>query len=109
MKRRSKYNNKITYVDNIRFDSGAEADRYCELKLLIKAKVIESLELHPRYQIHLNGIFICTYIADFAYRDLKAGVTITEDVKGKEPDVFKIKRKLFEATFGRKITIVRAA
>ena len=34
----SKYHNKKTVVDNIKFDSKLEANRYCELKLLRKSR-----------------------------------------------------------------------
>lgn len=40
----SKYKAKKTIVDNITFDSKKEANRYCELKLLERAKVISNLQ-----------------------------------------------------------------
>jgi hypothetical protein len=86
---RSKYGNKITYCDNIRFASKKEARRYQSLKLLLKAKKISRLELQPRYDFPM-GFF---YKADFAY--LENGKRISEDVKGVKTPVFRLKRKCF--------------
>jgi hypothetical protein len=94
-----KYHNKITTVDNIKFDSIAESQRYKELKLLLKAKKITNLELQPKFLLQVgfekNGIKHrpITYIADFMYdEDSK---WIVEDVKGMLTDIYKLKKKLF--------------
>ena len=47
----NKYNAVTTTIDGIKFASGAEAQRYCELKLLEKAGEIYDLEVHPRIQL----------------------------------------------------------
>ena len=85
----SKYNAVPTYVDGYRFASKAEARRYEQLKLLVKAGVITHLELQPKY-ILTAGI---SYIADFCY--YQNGKPVAEDVKGKATEVFKLKAKLF--------------
>ncbi|EGT4056865.1 DUF1064 domain-containing protein [Clostridioides difficile] len=101
MRRYSKYNAKKTVVDGIEFDSIREADRYCELKLLEKAKEIRNLELQPRFLLQDkfkdkqgNTHKKIEYVADFMYID-KCGKTIVEDVKGVLTDVYKLKKKLF--------------
>lgn len=101
MRRYSKYNAKKTVVDGIEFDSIREADRYCELKLLEKAKEIRNLELQPRFLLQDkfkdkqgNTHRKVEYVADFMYID-KCGKTIVEDVKGVLTDVYKLKKKLF--------------
>lgn len=101
MRRYSKYNAKKTVVDGIEFDSLREADRYCELKLLEKAKEIRNLELQPRFLLQDkfkdkqgNTHRKVEYVADFMYID-KCGKTIVEDVKGVLTDVYKLKKKLF--------------
>lgn len=97
----SKYNNKKTIVDNIKFDSKAEANRYIELKLLEKSAKISDLELQPKFELqekYINNkgekIRAITYKADFRY--LEGNKIVVEDVKGVETKEFKIKRKLFE-------------
>ena len=96
----AKYGNKKTVVDGITFDSKREAERYKELKLLLRAGVIEGLQLQPEYTLipafKKNGTAYreMAYRADFSY--LEEGKKIVEDVKGMETQVFKLKRKLFE-------------
>ncbi|MDU7804113.1 MAG: DUF1064 domain-containing protein [Serratia marcescens] len=101
MARRNKYNAKKTVVDGIEFDSIREADRYCELKLLEKAKEIRNLELQPRFllQDKFKDKMGTThrkieYVADFMYID-KDDKKIVEDVKGMMTGVYKLKKKLF--------------
>lgn len=95
-----KYNNRKTIIDNIKFDSNAEATRYQFLKILLKTGKIEDLELQPKFLLQpsfkKNGktIRAINYIADFKYiQDKKI---VIEDVKGMETKEFKIKKKLFE-------------
>lgn len=97
----SKYRAKKTVVDGIKFDSKREAERYCELKLLEKAKEIRNLELQPRFLLQdkfkdRNGKTHrkIEYVADFMYID-KDGKKIVEDVKGMMTDVYKLKKKMF--------------
>ena len=97
----SKYRAKKTVVDGIKFDSKREAERYCELKLLEKAKKIRNLELQPRFLLRDkfkdkqgNTHRKIEYVADFMYVD-KSGKTVVEDVKGVLTDVYKLKKKMF--------------
>lgn len=97
----SKYKNKKTEVDGIKFDSLKEARRYGELKLLVKGGVIKDLELQPVFELIPSQVYQgktmrkVSYIADFMYKDIKRGITVVEDVKGFKTDVYKIKMKLF--------------
>lgn len=99
----SKYNNKKTQVDMYIFDSALEAKRYRQLALLEKANKITNLKLQPKFLLlesfKKNGkTFRKTeYIADFMYEE--NGKTVVEDVKGKETEVFKLKRKMFEHNY----------
>ncbi|HUV84355.1 MAG TPA: DUF1064 domain-containing protein [Methanosarcinales archaeon] len=103
-----KYGNKICIVDGIRFQSIKESNRYLELKLLEKAGVIKELTLQKSYilldkcKIKGQANRAITYKADFEYVDIKEGL-ITEDCKGMRTEVYKIKKKLFEAKYGRLI------
>ena len=99
----SKYNNKKTQVDMYVFDSIAESRRYKELKLLERTRKITNLELQPKFLLQesfrKNGKTYrkIEYIADFKY--IENGQVVVEDVKGKETEVFKLKRKLFEKKY----------
>ena len=93
----SKYKNIVTTIDNIRFHSKKEANRYRELCLLNKSKIISDLELQPNFKITINNKFICNYKADFAYK--QDGEVVYEDVKGFRTQVYKLKKKLTEAQY----------
>lgn len=93
----TKYNAKATDVDGIRFASKAEAERYCQLKVLEISQEITLLELQPKYPINIGGKKICTYIGDFRYFT-KDGVVV-EDVKGVLTPVYRLKKKLVEAMY----------
>lgn len=99
----SKYGAKKTEIDGIEFDSGKEADRYIELKLLERAGEISDLELQPKFDFKIEDKKIFTYIADFCYTE--NGKRIIEDVKGFKTPVFCLKKRLIEAQFGVKILI----
>lgn len=96
----SKYRNKKIVVDNIKFDSILEANRYQELKLLQRAKQISNLRLQVPFLLQEgfkkngNTHRKIEYIADFVYEE--NGQTVVEDTKGMETETFKIKQKLFE-------------
>ena len=78
---RNKFNAiKQTYKGEI-FDSKKELKRYVELEYLLKAKEINDLELHPKFDLMVNGVKIGRYTADFRYK--KGSETIVEDVKSK--------------------------
>ena len=94
----SKYGNKKTIVDNIVFDSAKEAARYSELKLLVKAGYIGGLVLQPKFPLVVNGVKVCTYIADFSYTG-KDGKVFIEDVKGVRTPMYSLKAKIFHALF----------
>lgn len=101
-----KYRNVPSVVDGIRFASKREAHRYCELRLMERAGEIETLLLQPRYPLTVNGMHVCTYVADFAYQDNSTGRVKTEDSKGVRTKDFIIKAKLFHALYGREIVLV---
>ena len=99
----NKYRNKKVQIDMYVFDSIAESKRYKELILLQRAKKIENLQLQPKFLLQesfrKNGKTYrkIEYIADFMYEE--DSKIIVEDVKGKETEVFKLKRKLFEKKY----------
>lgn len=103
--KRSKFGNRKTVFNGITFDSAVEARRYRVLQMLLDAGDITDLKLQPSYRLEAHGAPICTYRADFAYRDAVSGEDITEDVKGFQTPEFKLKRKLFEAQYRRRLRL----
>jgi len=101
----SKYNARKKTVDGIIFDSAAEARRYRELQAQAALGQISDLSLQQPYPIEINGLHVCTYIADFVYT--RGGLLIVEDVKGMRTPVYELKAKLMRAVHGIEITEVR--
>ena len=54
----------------------------------------------------INGIKIFDYVADFDY--YSRGKHIVEDFKGVKTATFRLKKKGFEAYYGKEITITTA-
>jgi len=103
---RSKYNAIRTEVDGIIFASKKEASRYVYLKGQLTANEISDLELQPSYELHINDIKICRYIADFKYKN-KNGEEIIEDVKGFLTPQFRLKQKMMKAIHDIDINVVK--
>lgn len=106
VERATKYGNKRTTVDNVRFDSQLEARRYAELKLLQAAGSITRLTIQPRFRLDVNGEHLCDYIADFSY--FSAGALVVEDAKGVKTAVYRLKKKLMLAIHGIEIIEIAA-
>jgi hypothetical protein len=100
---RTKYGAKKTKIDNINFASKKESKRYCELKILLRAKKISNLRLQvpfnllPYFRDKRTGKMVrpIDYICDFFYWDNDLQQCVVEDVKGIKTEVYKIKKKLF--------------
>ena len=108
LSRGSKHKNKHVRLDGYTFDSQAEARRYQDLKLLLKAGTIEKLRVHPIYEITVMEVYIGDYEADFVYFDLELDQEIIEDVKGQRTDLYRWKKKLMKAVYGIDIKEVEA-
>lgn len=95
-KKRNKYNAKKVWVDGICFDSQAEADYYCQLKLLQRAGAIDGFCRQARFVITegKNGERGVEYVTDFVIF-LPDGKYRIVDVKGVKTSVFKLKAKAF--------------
>lgn len=99
--RRFKYGNVKEVVDGIKFDSGAEARRYGQLKLMEAAGVISGLFAHgPEcvFLLHVNGVKVGEYRADFVYQE--AGERVVLDVKGVRTAVYRLKKRMVAAEYG---------
>lgn len=97
--RRNKFGAQQMEVDGIKFASRLEARRYQVLVLRQQAGEITDLETQPKYE--LQPAFTdrdgkkwraIHYLGDFRYRE--GDKLVVEDTKGKETEVFRIKRKL---------------
>lgn len=109
-KKKPKYRNKKTVVDDITFDSKKEAERYQHLLRLQANGLIKNLERQPVYKIIINDFLVCKIIPDFRYQILMAvdGMTFkdyvrVEDVKSlitKKNPVYRLKKKLLKAVHG---------
>lgn len=105
----TKYHNQKTLVDGMWFDSKHEAERWCELKLLQRAREISDLQRQVRFRLLPDqkasngkvwqGIY---YIADFVYKD-KRGQTVVEDAKGVRTEGYIHKKKLLKFMHGLEI------
>jgi len=104
--KRPKYGNRKVTVGDITFDSAKEAKRWGELQFMVKAGEIRNLERQVRFPIIVNGVKVCTYVADFTYDELSGHVV--EDVKSaftQKDALFRLKAKLLKAVLGIDIRI----
>lgn len=93
-----KYRNIPVAIDGIRFASKKEANRYTELRLMLRTGEIIELKLQPKWQFPIkfdSGRHI-TYTADFQYIDCDTARVIIEDVKGFRTKVYKIKKAMLK-------------
>ena len=97
---------KRPVVDGIKVHSAHEAKVYGELKLLERAGKIKNLQRQISYKLIVNGVKVCTYVADFTYTDAtKDGEQfVMLDAKQFLTPVYRIKKALMLALYG--ITIV---
>lgn len=109
---RSKYNAKKVVIDNIKFDSKAEAAYYQQLKLLKMSGEVVSFDLQPEFILQdsfvKNGkkYHAIKYRADFLVR-YKDGHEELIDVKGMLTKEFRIKQKLFELRYMQSIKCLK--
>lgn len=114
-RRRVRGTKRTTTADGITHDSKTEAQRWEELKLLQKAGDICGLKRQvPIGLIGRDGPIMTdggnrqrVYKADFVYVDNALGITVIEDRKGHETDVFNLKKAILAAQ-GMEILITKA-
>src|SRR5216110_230606 len=101
----SKYHNRKTTYQGVRFDSQKEAKRYQELQWMQQAGLIQDLELQPRYDLIVNGHKLGFYRGDFRYKEVATDSVILEDVKSPatRTAVYRLKKKLVKALYGVEI------
>lgn len=106
---------RTTTADGVTHDSKTEAQRWEELKLLQQSGAICGL----RRQVEIglvgrdgpimtdSGKQQRVYRADFAYVDNALGITVIEDRKGHETEVFNLKKAILAAQ-GMEILVTRS-
>lgn len=106
---RARFRNKKTWCGGILFDSGHEADRWVELKILADRGEIRDLELQPQYGIFAcemstgRGIQVASFKADFKYFDVALNRERIEDAKSeitKTETAYSLRKRLVEACHG---------
>jgi hypothetical protein len=95
----NKYGAVRTVFGDQTFDSRRECERWISLRALERAGEISDLKRQVRFPLEVFGKLICTYVADFTYRD-KAGAFVVEDSKGHRTREYVNKAKLFAALHG---------
>lgn len=97
---KSKYNARKVNIDGIKFDSQAEANYYCTLKILLKTGEITGFCRQARFVITegKNGENGTEYVTDFVvfYPDNTYRIV---DVKGIKTETFKLKVKSFREKY----------
>ena len=111
----NKYGNRKVVIDGIPFDSQREANRYSELRLLLRAGEIRNLRQQVPFELipaqRIGGKVVekaCHYIADFTYEQRKGDTweKVVEDAKGCRTEVYRIKKKLMLYVHGIRIVEV---
>jgi len=108
---RPKYGAIPRRIDGFRFDSGREALRYRDLRILEAAGLVTALEVHPRFAIDVVNLsdraaglvtHCGTYTADFRYQDVSSGELVIEDVKSPptRTTAYRLRKRLIEAIHG---------
>ena len=98
-----KFRSQPTEVGGIKFPSKKEAKRWVELQDAEARGVISDLKRQVRFRLDVNGVLVCSYVADFTYTN-GAGQYVVEDSKGFLTPVYRLKRKMMKACHG--ITIL---
>lgn len=117
----TKYNATKVEIDGHTFDSKKESNRYLELKLLERSKVISDLRMQVEFELLPNQYATekrygkngkplkdkkvllerrVVYRADFVYTLNETGETVVEDVKGVRLPEYILKRKMFLYKYG---------
>lgn len=96
IKRGNKYNNTPQLYNGNRYDSKKEASYAKELDLRKKAKDIKDWDRQIKCELRVNGYLIANYYLDFRIFHNDGSIEWVE-IKGFETEVWRLKRKMFEA------------
>ena len=109
----SKFNNVKSEIDGYKFDSKKESEFYGSLKIKKQAGLIKDFKMQVPYNIVVNNIHIANYFLDFEVEN-NDGTIEYIDIKGKDKKtnkfiktgVFALKKRLVEAIYGIKISMI---
>ncbi len=109
----SKFNSVKSVIDGHTFDSKKEAEFYGSLKIKKNAGLIKDFKIQVQYDIVVNNIHIAYYYLDFQIENNDGSFEYI-DIKGKDKksnkfiktSVFALKKRLVEAIYHIKITMV---
>jgi len=79
-------------------DSIFEADYCNSLQILEKAGEIESFKIYPRFELKIGETHVCDHYPDFLVFK-KDGTSEVHETKGPQGEVWRLKKKLFEACY----------
>jgi hypothetical protein len=105
----SLFGNTWTVIDDIKFQSKAEAEYYGRLKLRKRAGNIKNFRRAVLYSLVVNGVLICTYRADFVIEHNNGDQSVI-DVKSEATEgvySFRLKKKLMKALFNIDVLVVK--
>lgn len=111
MLRRSKFNNRPDRCcEGVTHQSQLESRRCTELHLMQKGGLIRDLEAHPqpRFRLDVNGVHVCSYIADFRWTECDSGEVVVADAKGFKTREYELKKRLMLACHGIEICELRS-
>lgn len=108
--RKSKFNNKITFVGEERFHSQLEAEHYKQLLYLEKMGYVKDIVRQPPYRVFLHDEsmkrhYLCTYKADFKFWDNRTNKERISDSKGLDTAYSKLKRKMVLLQYHIKVEV----
>lgn len=108
-----KFRNVKVQIDGHKFDSFKEGEYYGSLKLKKQAGLIKDFKMQVKYDIVVNNIHIAKYFLDFLIENNNGSFEFI-DIKGKDAktnkfiktSVFALKKRLVEAIYGIKISMI---
>lgn len=107
---RSKYKAVPIDTPDGHFDSMGEFARWEDLKLMQRGGLISGLKRQVKFELIPATVLpngkkqrAVTYVADFRYYDTREGKWVTEDYKGYQTEVYKLKKKLVYYIYGIEI------
>lgn len=95
--------------DGITFHSVHECEVYRDwIKPQLNAGLIKNLEFQVKFALNVKTptgftVKVADYVADFTAND-RQGKLLVLEAKGKATETYKLKKKIFEATYGIRIT-----
>lgn len=98
MRRKSKFGN----VKTRGFHSKREAAHDQELILLEQTGNIQDIQRQVPFDLVVNGVKVCRYIADHVYWDRSLQKKVIDDTKGYRTAIFNLKWKMLKAQYGNK-------